>query len=320
MQAANGSELQVAVGIVRDETGLVLVSERPYGAPYAGYWEFPGGKLEPGETAPQALRRELQEELAIEVVEAVPLITVRHPYPERTVRLEVYEVVSYRGLPIGAEAQRLAWVGVDALGDYCLLPANRPIVGALRLPPYYAILHLDPPALSSWPWWLEHLCRCGIRLVQLRAPAMAAREFSALAMEVVAAARASGSTVLVNTDPDTWARIPGAGLHLSSRRLMQLKTRPVPRDVWFSVAGHDPSQLQKAQEVDADMVLVGPVLPTPTHPGMPGLGWERFADLVAAVHVPVYALGGLQALDLPHARARGAQGIAAIRAFAPASM
>jgi 8-oxo-dGTP diphosphatase len=125
-------EVHVLVGILEDADGRVLVNQRRPGTHMAGYWEFPGGKRDRGETPREALDRELAEELGIDVLDAAPLMELRHTYPERRVRLDVWRVTRYAGEPRALEQQPLKWVAVESLLEIGLLPADAPIVHALR--------------------------------------------------------------------------------------------------------------------------------------------------------------------------------------------
>ncbi len=124
-------ELHVAAGVIRNADGLVLIAQRPAGRHLAGGWEFPGGKVAPGETPLEALRRELREEIGIEVLAAEPLVCYRHAYPERAVLLDVWQVREYAGEPRALEGQPLRWESVERLLDAGLLQADRPVVDAL---------------------------------------------------------------------------------------------------------------------------------------------------------------------------------------------
>ena len=127
-------EIHVVAGALRDGQGRVLIAQRPRGRHMAGRWEFPGGKLKPGEDAFAGLRRELREELGVVVRIAQPLIRVRHRYPDRRVLIDAWQVTDYEGEPQGLDAQALAWVRPDELPGQDLLEADRTIVAALRLP------------------------------------------------------------------------------------------------------------------------------------------------------------------------------------------
>jgi 8-oxo-dGTP diphosphatase len=125
--------VRVVAGVLRDADGMILVSQRPPGKHMAGYWEFPGGKIAPGESAEQALARELNEELGVSLQRCHPLLQLRHDYVDRVVELDVFVVDAYRGEPAGLESQALKWVAAGELDALGLLPADRPIVDALNL-------------------------------------------------------------------------------------------------------------------------------------------------------------------------------------------
>lgn len=296
-----------------DRGGRVLLSTRPPGKHLAGLWEFPGGKLEPGEARRAGLERELREEIGVCPLETRPLIRVDHEYPDRTVHLDVWRVAAWRGTPAAREGQRLEWVAVDDLPARPMPPADRPVVGALRLPERYLVTPdpgRDPDA------FLARLALClagGVRLVQLRAPSLRGTPLVELAHRAALLCREHGARLLVNGDPQTALAAGAGGVHLSSARLLALPARPLSRDLLVGASCHDAAELAQAVRVEADFAVLGPVRPTPTHPGAATLGWEGFRALASAEPLPVYALGGVAEPDLPAAWEAGAQGIAAIR-------
>jgi len=126
--------VHVVAGVLRNAADRILLAQRLPGKHLAGGWEFPGGKVEPGETRFDTLKRELHEELGVEVQGARPLLCVRHAYPERVILLDVWIVTQYLGEPVGQEGQPLRWCAREDLPHAELLPADKPIVTALRLP------------------------------------------------------------------------------------------------------------------------------------------------------------------------------------------
>lgn len=126
--------IQVAAGVLSDRHGRVLITRRAPGSHQGGAWEFPGGKLGPGESPREALERELAEELGIRVQKAACLITVEHDYPDRSVRLHVFQVTRWVGEPRGLENQPLNWLPPQELMGTGLLPADEPIVKLLLSP------------------------------------------------------------------------------------------------------------------------------------------------------------------------------------------
>ena len=124
--------LHVAVGVITDDRGRVLISRRAEDSHQGGLWEFPGGKVEPGESLADALARELREELDIEVRRSEPLIEIRHDYSDKAVLLDVHVVRDFGGNPSGLENQPLAWVSLENLRDYQFPAANKPIISAVQ--------------------------------------------------------------------------------------------------------------------------------------------------------------------------------------------
>lgn len=124
--------IHVVAGVIENDDGRVLIAQRPEGAHLGGGWEFPGGKVGAGETALEALTRELREEIGIEVRAAEPLVRYRHAYPDRTVVLDVWRIRKYAGEPRALEGQPLRWESIDRLLETGLLEADRPVVDVLR--------------------------------------------------------------------------------------------------------------------------------------------------------------------------------------------
>ena len=315
--AARGESdpIHVAVGVLRRSDGKVFAAERLPGRHLAGQWEFPGGKLEPGESARAALARELREEVGVEVLDARPLIRFPCEYPDRRVRLEVFEVSAWRGRPHGREGQAIDWVAPGDLKRLDLVAGAVPIVAAIELPSLYLIT--PEPAEADFEATLRARVEAGVRLVQLRAKTIPADALVPLARRASELAERGGARLFLNADPET-ARAAGAhGAHLSSRALARLAERPSDRPAWpgFGLAAscHDARELALARSLGVEFAVLSPVRPTPGHPDARPIGWEGFARLVEAADFPVFALGGLGPGDRAVAWAAGAQGIAAIR-------
>lgn len=301
--------IDVAAAAVLNAAGECLLARRPQGVPYAGFWEFPGGKFEPDEDARACLARELREELGIEIETAYPWLVRRFAYPEKTVLLHFFRVFAWRGAPHPHEGQMLAWQSPDAVTVAPLLPANAPILRALALPPIYAI---TPSTIDDRE---RFLARCdaafarGVRLLQWRVHAPDAQD-DALAAEVVRRAHAAGARVLINSDIALAQRIGADGVQLPARMLADLRARP-PLPL-CAASCHDAVELAHAQRLECDFALLSPVLPTPTHPEAAGIGWAAFAALAHSSPLPIYALGGMRADMLPTAMQHGAHGIASL--------
>ena len=307
-----GRAVQVVAAVIVREDGRFLLAQRPAGKVYAGYWEFPGGKIEPGEDPAAALARELNEELGIEVERAYPWITRHYVYEHATVDLHFFRVLQFRGEPHGREAQALAWQALDAIDVAPILPANGPILAALRLPPVYAITDAHARGRARALADLDAALARGLRLVQVREPQWSRSELEAFALEVVARAHAAGARVLINADEALARACAADGVHLKAAQLRSVESRPP-----FALVGascHDAEELQLARALGADFVVLGPVAPTLSHPGSPALGWDKFAALIRGYSLPVFALGGLRPDDMTRAWQAGAHGIAMQRA------
>ncbi len=309
------THLHVAAAVIVNDRGEVLIAKRPEHQHQGGLWEFPGGKLEPGEAVTQALSRELDEELGITVESACPLIRVHHNYPERAVLLDVWQVERYRGEARGREGQPVAWVEPEQLPDYRFPAANTPIVTAARLPGHYLVTPEPGNDSGQFLSRLEQCLRAGVRLVQLRAKQLGSAEYELLAQHVISLAKRYGTKVLLNADPGLVTKLGADGVHLASRQLLSLGRRPLPPGLWVAASCHDEHELAHAAHIGVDFAVVAPVLPTLSHPEARGLGWERLFQLTEMAPFPVYALGGMSEEHLQLAHSHGAQGIAAIRSI-----
>ncbi|EIC30219.1 MULTISPECIES: Nudix family hydrolase [Methylomicrobium] len=303
--------LQVAAGVIKNADGRILIARRDESLHQGGLWEFPGGKIEAGETPEQALFRELKEELDIDTLSAAPLITIHHRYPDRDVTLRVFLVDRFSGTAKGCQEQPIRWVEPNELNRFAFPAANRPIIAAAQLPPFYAIL--DDQVSSNPMEDLHKLLAQGIDLIQARlktSPHDRIDEFLAIASPLCSK---HGAALLINSAVD-FGQHRTHGLHLTARDLLALSERPSGYR-WIGASCHNLQELEHAQKIGADFAVLAPVLPTLTHPETAALGWKRFAALAEGSNIPVYALGGLTKKDLSAARDAGAQGIAGISAF-----
>jgi len=300
----------VAAVLVRPD-GAILLASRPPDKTYAGYWEFPGGKVEPGETLEAALARELAEELGIGVARASRWITRVFVYAHATVRLNFFRVFEWTGEPHPHEGQTFSWQAPESVEVSPLLPANFPIVKALTLPPLLGITHAEALGVEGFLARLDAALAGGLRLVQVRDKSLPDDARVRLARETVRRAHAAGARVLVNGSLEL-ARAAGAdGVHLDAAAAAKLRARP--DCAWVGASCHDAAELAQAAAIEADYALLSPVLPTLTHPGAPTLGWDAFAALAAASPIPVYGLGGLERGDVALAQSHGAHGVALLR-------
>jgi len=305
--------IHVAVAVLRNAEGKILLSRRRKGTHLAGLWEFPGGKLEAGESLSAALQREIKEELDIEILAHRPLIQISHSYPEKQVFLNVHLVNEWQGTAAGVEGQQIAWVAAEEIDDYPLPPADRPIVTAIRLPSRYLI---TPPLIEDESIFLKQLeasLQQGIRLLQLRLPDYDKEQLRSLAERVMALCLSHGATLMLKDE--SLARRLGCGLHLSSSQMRAMRSRSFPQQQLLAASCHTQQELAHAASIGVDFATLSPVQPTTTHPQAQPLGWDRFSAMVTPATLPVYALGGMQPNDTQQAWRNGAQGIAAIRSL-----
>ena len=306
--------LHVVAAVLRDAADRVLLSRRHEASHQGGLWEFPGGKLEPGESAPQGLARELREELDIDCRRSRPFLRVDHAYPDLVVRLDVHEVLDWSGEVRAVEGQALRWTDPHRLDPADFPAADVPVLKALKLPAHYVIS--DEPANRTG--LLERLDAClarGERLFQLRAKRMAPDRLGELVGEAVRRCDAHGARLLVNAEPEQVRRWGAHGVHLTAQRLMALDARPLDPDRLVAASCHDAAQLARAHAIGADFAVLSPLRPTPSHPHATPLGWVRFTALAADAGLPVYALGGVDPGDLDAVRRAHGFGVAGIGAF-----
>jgi len=305
--AGHQKRIDVAVAILQREDGRVLLAQRPAGKPWQGYWEFPGGKIENGEDADRALARELHEELGVDPDRVYPWVTQEYSYPERRVRLHFYRVLAWHGQLHGREGQSMSWEDPAAINIGPLLPANDKVLRALSLPSLYAITNAKKYGETEFMQRLKAALEKGVRLVQVREHDMPPKQLESFARRVVALAHDHGARVLINGDEELARRSGADGVHLPGEQLMRRNERPGTR-IW-AASCHSAAELAQAAVLDADFVVLSPVLPTPTHPEAVGLGWDKFASLVSDYPVPVYALGGMKPELLETAMRHGAHGV-----------
>lgn len=305
------SPVEVAAAVLIRPDGSFLLASRPTGKPYAGYWEFPGGKIEADESPLQALSRELNEELGITIRRATPWLTRIFSYPHATVRLRFYRVTDWQGELTPREQQQFAWQMADNITVDPLLPANAPILRSLALPPIYAITRAVETDTETSLLAIRQALDSGVKLLQIRQKTMSQDQLRQYSNAAVQLAKQYQAIVLVNENITLAQALGADGVHLTSTQLLSLGTRPTVN--WCGASCHNEQELQRAEQLGVDFVTLSPVYPTLSHPDALSLGWEKFAALVRDYPLPVYALGGLLPADLKIAREHGAHGIAMMR-------
>lgn len=301
--------VEVAAAVLQRADGSFLLAQRPAGKVFAGYWEFPGGKVEAGEAPGLALARELHEELGVEVERAYPWLTRVFAYPHATVRLRFYRVLQWRNEPHPRENQALAWQRLDDRMAEPMLPANAPVLASLALPWEYAITDAGALGIPRMLSLLEERLQHGLKLVQIREPKLPADERNLFTEQAIDLAHRFGCKVMVKAP--SAAIFPGAhGLHLTAAQLMKLDSKPA--NMLVAASCHTRAELERAMRLELDFAVLGPVKKTASHAGDVPLGWEEFAAMAGDASIPVYAIGGLTVADRDDAWSAGAHGLAMI--------
>jgi len=240
----------VVAAVIVGCDGRILMAQRPRGKVYAGYWEFPGGKIEPNETAQAALTRELNEELGITVERSYPWITRYYTYEHASVALHFFRVVRFRGELRAREGQAFRWQNLSAIDVQPILPANGPILAALRLPAEYAITNAHEMGEARFMRALERRLKADLRLVQIREPQMTMESLERFSSAVIEMAHAHGARVLVSGGP------AADGIHFTASQLMNLDRKPV--GMLVAASCHTAQELERAirRRPDAVPVLV----------------------------------------------------------------
>ena len=312
--------VHVAVGVIRSRDGRVLVARRSANQHLGGLWEFPGGKVEAGETVNQALARELHEELGIDVLAQSALCCIQHDYSDKTVLLDVWIVNAFSGTAHGKEGQPLRWLFPHELKHADFPQANQAIIRALQLPDFIALLNTNSELpVAPLTEFLQKLPASAL----LRLRNISVEFYGVMPSESrLAFLSTHGQRLIIdmpaahgthNLHPQLLSAV--CGVHANRHVLKSLRSRPVADHQLFGASCHNAEELMLAQVLGADYVLLSPVKETASHPGQAGMGWEMFMQLAKSTSTAVYAMGGLSLSDLPTAQHHGARGIAGMRLF-----
>ena len=309
--------IDVAVAVVFNAAGQVLWGCRPEGKPYAGYWEFPGGKVEPDETVWQALVRELKEELDITALEGGPWFRIEHDYEHANVRLHLYRVWHFEGTPKSLEQQPFTWASLDSSDLSPILPATEPLLPKLAQPTAMALSNYE----AGFEACAERLER-GLNAtklpvyVQFREKTLSGDALIQAFEHCYGLCQKTGQAMLLNSD--TWVNLREhldalpCPLHLTQAHLLSGQFQDLQ---CAGASVHDAGSLRIAFDRGLSYAVLGAVKQTTSHPEQSGLGWERFLEITQAARLPVFAIGGLAGHDIPDARLHGAHGIAMLSQF-----
>ncbi len=302
--------IEVAVGVIKRED-KVLVGQRLVQDRYFQKWEFPGGKLDGNETSLEALKRELSEELDIELVSARPLMTLEHDYPDRHVRLYVYEVNQFSGEPEGAEGQALKWVSPTECHKLDFLEANTPITNAVQLPSLMFITDINRYGIEKTIDVLraQNETYHSNFIIQIREAEASVEQL----IEYLKLFRQETDSrfIFLNDEIKKAYDLGFDGVQLNRHRAKLDSQRLELPNFWIGASCHNAIELKQA-EMFADYTLLSPVKKTSSHLEEKGMGWQKFESLTNAAKLPCFALGGMDVSEIDTAWQHGAQGVAAI--------
>ncbi|HEX4842324.1 MAG TPA: Nudix family hydrolase [Limnobacter sp.] len=317
----NKPRVDVAVAVVFNPHGEVLWGCRPQGKPYAGYWEFPGGKVEAGESVWQALVRELREELNITALDGGPWFVIEHDYEHADVRLHFYRVWHHSGEPQALEGQGFTWASLAPEGLSPILPATAPLLPKLAQPQTMWITHYAASSTAFEQQLAQRLERAepGSLYIQFREKTLLGEDLRHAFRHCVALCERHQQTLLINSDTLVNlqtvlanAELEPHGVHLSERHLMAFE-QLAWRDRCVGASVHGLTGLHAAHACGLNYAVLGAVQATASHPGQPGMGWVAFKALAEQARLPVFAVGGLRPQDRLIAMRSGAHGLAMIR-------
>lgn len=297
--------IEVVAAVIRDAEGKVLIAKRPSDKHQGGKWEFPGGKVEKGESRRSALVREIKEEIGIDVVHSARLISVYHEYDDMAIYLDVYEVLQWSGAAEGREGQPIRWVTMDELCEYDFPEANAPIVEAVCLPKHLQVMNVAKGAADFRAQFIANI-QSGYRLFLQRFEGEEVNyKPSHEEINWILDTAANHNVKVMFETPPSLVRSDYC-LHLNASELQKAQEKPSAMRVSATCSTLD--ELFKAQRLNLDFILIGPVLTDSTGSNKV-IGWPTFQSLSARVNIPVYAMGGVAEKDMELAREYGAQGI-----------
>ncbi len=304
--------IKAVVGVLRNESGQILIAKRQDHQFMAGFWELPGGKIEGDETTGQTITRELNEELGIKINALSLHQTMQYTYADRAVELWIYNIDQYQNTPSGLEGQKIAWSSIQDLNNYQLLPTMKAFIDSITLPNKYWITPSSDHQSKAWIEKFDEKITQDISLIQLRSKVELDSHFI---KDLNSKCQQNRVKLLLNIPNKTFDKTCCDGWHITTSEMLNLKQRPCADDKLLGVSTHDLNEALNAQAIGADFVVISPVQATQTHPDTVPIGWDAAQEVVNKLNIPVYFLGGMGLEDLDKALEIGAQGIAGVSAF-----
>tara|TARA_B100000767_G_C19757817_1_gene533814 strand:+ start:1152 stop:2123 length:972 start_codon:yes stop_codon:yes gene_type:complete len=303
--------VNVSVAVLINTNHQVLFAQRPPSKPWEGWWEFPGGKIEKNETSVDALYREIYEEIGVKITQFENWVTRSFTFGGNHITLHFFKVFKWEGEVTPKENQKLVWTYLRKPKVSPILPANLFIQKAFDIPKYYAITNLSEISKKVFFNQLQKKISDGLKMVQVREKNISRNEFKIFSTEVIKVCKRKNVKVIINSDVNLAYELKADGVHLTSEDLLNIKI--LPKDLIVSASCHTKEEVDFADKLNINFLVLSAVKKTLSHPGIQPIGWNKFRKIVSVVNTPIFALGGLGTNDYEVALKSGAIGIASQR-------
>jgi 8-oxo-dGTP diphosphatase len=308
--------MHIVIGIIKNSNKEVLVSRRKSDAHLGGLLEFPGGKVEKNESPVAALRREIKEELNIDVVNATPLIQIPYSYSDRNILLDAYLIDEYSGSVSGYERQEIFWKKIEVLNYDKFPDANFGVIRALQLPKIFPVTpNFSEDSEKYLTNFEEVASNQSTHIIQLRSHDLGLLDYIKLAKQCADICRRCSVKLILNREVGAIHELLAAGVHLTSDKLLNTTMRPLDENYLVGASCHNLEEIVHANSLRLDYIFIGPVVEKNNNSSCVKLNWDGFSNLSIKSLIPVYAIGGLGVDDLNISTRHGGQGVAAIRYF-----
>jgi len=307
------AHVNVSVAVLINANHQVLLGQRPPPKSWEGWWEFPGGKIEKGETSVDALYREIYEEIGVKISQFKKWVTRKYSYGGNDITLHFFKVQKWEGEVTSKENQKLVWTYLKNPNVFPILPANLFVQKAFDLPKYYAITNLSETSKKVFFNQLQNKITNGLKMIQVREKNISFNEFKIFSKEVIKICKPKNVKVIINSDVNLAYEIKSDGVHLTSKDLISIKTKP--KNLIVSASCHTQEEINIAEKLNIHFVVLSAVNKTKSHPNTKPIGWNKFQTIANKTNIPIYALGGLSTEDYEVALENGAVGIASQRSI-----
>jgi len=305
--------VKVSVAILINYNHQVLLGQRPPQKSWEGWWEFPGGKIEKGETSSDALYREVYEEIGVKITQFKKWVTRKYSYDGNDITLHFFKVQKWEGEVTSKENQKLVWAYLKNPNVSPILPANLFVQKAFDLPKYYAITNLSETSKKVFFNQLQNKISNGLKMIQVREKNISFDKFKIFSNEVIKICKPKGVKVIINSDVNLAYEINADGVHLTSKDLISIKK--IPKNLIVSASCHTQEEIDIAEKLNINFLVLSAIKKTLSHPDIKPIGWDEFENIANRVNTPIYALGGLGVNDYSIALENGAIGIASQRSI-----